>query len=477
MHSLWIRLVGAFSAVILVGVVVMWVVANRATASEFQTFTTRSGQQWAMRLAPSLADFYLRNGRWEGVESVLQSASGQVMGDMMGGATPGTMPSGMGAQGHVMDGWAAWTMLDLRVVLLDARGQVVTDSTGADTGRTLSANDLASAQPILVNNARVGSLIITSLDAPTPDSPASDFLSALNRSLLLAGVAAGVIALVLGVVLFRQITAPLQSLTAAAERIAHGDLNARVPVRTQDELGRVSGAFNAMANSLAQSQIARRNLVADIAHELRTPLTVMRANLEAMQDGVLPLDVEQVDEIHQQTLLLTRLVDDLRLLSLAEAGQLKLERSPTDLVALARAVVEHAALSAQAKGVSLTLDAPSALPSIEVDADRITQVLQNLIANALQYTPKDGHVTVSLGTQGDSLEVSVADTGAGIAPEDLPHVFDRFYRADKSRARVSGGSGLGLAIVKQLVEAHHGRIQVESEAGRGSRFVFTLPRA
>jgi two-component system OmpR family sensor kinase/two-component system sensor histidine kinase BaeS len=477
MHSLWIRLVGAFSAVILVGVIVMWVVANRATAGEFQTFTTRTGQQWAMRLAPSLADFYVRNGRWDGVESVLQTASGQAMGDMMGGGMPGTMPPGMGVQGHALDGWMGWAMLDLRVVLLDAQGRVVTDSTGADTGRTLGTSELASAQPIVANNARVGSLIITSLDAPAAGSPASDFLGALNRSLLLAGLAAGAIALIVGVVLFRQITAPLLSLTAAAERIAHGDLNARVPVRTRDELGRVSGAFNAMADSLAQSQTARRNLVADIAHELRTPLSVMRANLEAMQDGVLPLDVEQVNEVHQQTLLLARLVDDLRLLSLADAGQLKLERSPTDLVVLARAVVERATISAQAKGVSLAVDAPDSLPLITVDPDRVMQVLQNLIANALQYTPKGGRVTVSLRMVHDSLEVSVADTGAGIATEDLPHVFDRFYRADKSRARVSGGSGLGLAIVKQLVEAHHGSIQVESEAGRGSRFVFTLPRA
>ena len=476
MHSLWIRLVGAFSAVILVGVIVMWVVANRATASEFQTFTTRTGQQWAMRLAPSLADFYARNGRWDGVESVLQSASGQAMGDMMGGGMPGTMPPGMGAQGHVMDGWTGWTMLDLRVVLLDAQGQVVADSTSAEIGRTLGANDLASAQPIVANNARVGSLIITSLDAPTAGSPASDFLSALNSSLLLAALAAGAIALVLGVVLFAQITAPLQLLTVAAERIEHGDLNARVPVRTRDELGRVSGAFNAMADSLAQSQTARRNLVADIAHELRTPLTVMRANLEAMQDGLLPLNVAQVNEVHEQTLLLARLVDDLRLLSLAEAGQLQLKRLPTNIVVLARAVVEHAAISAQAKGVSLTLDAPNALPPIEVDADRITQVLQNLIANALQYTHRGGQVIVGLMPVNDALELSVTDTGAGIATEDLPHVFDRFYRSEKSRARASGGSGLGLAIVKQLVEAHHGHIRVESDPGRGARFVCTLPQ-
>jgi len=477
MHSLWIRLVGAFSAVILVGVIVMWVVANRATAGEFQTFTTRTGQQWALRLAPALGDFYARNGRWDGIESVLQSASGQAMGDMMGGGMPGTMPPGTGAQSHVMDSWTGWAMLNLRILLLDAQGRVVTDSTSAEVGRTLSANDLASAQPIVANNARVGSLIITSLDAPAAGSPASDFLSALNSSLLLAALAAGAIALVLGVVLFRQITAPLQSLTAAAECIARGDLNARVPVRTHDELGRVSGAFNAMADSLAQSQSARRNLVADIAHELRTPLTVMRANLEAMQDGLLPLDVAQVNEVHEQTLLLARLVDDLRLLSLAEAGQLQLKRLPTNIVVLARAVVEHAAISAQAKGVSLTLDAPNALPPIEVDADRITQVLQNLIANALQYTHSGGQVIVGLMPVNDSLELSVTDTGAGIAAEDLPHVFDRFYRSEKSRARASGGSGLGLAIVKQLVEAHGGRVWTEREQGKGARFAFTLPAA
>jgi two-component system, OmpR family, sensor kinase len=476
MHSLWIRLVGAFSAVILVGVVVMWVVANRATAGEFQTFTTRTGQQWAIRLAPSLGDFYARNGRWDGIESVLQSASDQAMGNMMDGGMPGTMPPGTGTQGHVMDSWTGWAMLNLRILLLDAQGRVVTDSISAEVGRTLSANDQASAQPIVANSARVGSLIITSLDAPAAGSPASDFLSALNSSLLLAALAAGAIALVLGVVLFAQITAPLQLLTMAAERIEHGDLNARVPVRTRDELGRVSGAFNAMADSLAQSQTARRNLVADIAHELRTPLTVMRANLEAMQDGLLPLNVAQVNEVHAQTLLLARLVDDLRLLSLAEAGQLQLKRLPTNIVVLARAVVEHAAISAQAKGVSLTLDAPNALPPIEVDADRITQVLQNLIANALQYTHSGGQVIVGLMPVNDALELSVTDTGAGIAAEDLPHVFDRFYRSEKSRARASGGSGLGLAIVKQLVEAHHGHIRVESDPGRGACFVCTLPQ-
>jgi signal transduction histidine kinase len=192
-------------------------------------------------------------------------------------------------------------------------------------------------------------------------------------------------------------------------------------------------------------------------------------------DGVLPLDAEQVGEVHQETLLLARLVDDLRLLSLAETGQLKLERKPTDLAALMRDVLGQFDAQAQGKQVTLELHAPDSLQSVSVDADRIAQVLHNLIANALRYTLSSGRVTVGAQVVNGVLNVSVTDTGSGIALDDLPHVFDRFYRADKSRARASGGTGLGLTIVKQLVEAHGGKVWVESEVGKGSTFVFTLP--
>jgi len=244
-----------------------------------------------------------------------------------------------------------------------------------------------------------------------------------------------------------------------------------------------------MAGALAQAETLRRNLVADIAHELRTPLAVLQGHVEGLQDGVLSPTPPTLDRLHEETLLLTRLVDDLRELSLAEAGELKLERQPSDLGELLRRSVAAMQPQAAEKGVTLALDVAPDLPLANVDADRIGQVMRNLLANALRYTTAGGSVTVMArqtektrgtgvtGVTGEvpALLVAVADSGPGIAPDDLPHVFDRFYRADKSRSRASGGAGLGLAIVKQLVEAHGGRVWAESEVGKGATFKFTLP--
>jgi signal transduction histidine kinase len=273
-----------------------------------------------------------------------------------------------------------------------------------------------------------------------------------------------------------------------------------VEVESEDEIGELARTFNTMAESLARAEELRRQMVVDIAHELRTPLSIIQGNLEGMLDGVLPLDPEQVASVHEETLLLSRLVADLRLLSLAEAGQLKLERSETNLGALIRSVVDRLRPQAQAKGVALETELPASLPILSIDADRISQVIGNLVSNALRYTPAGGAVSVQCSVNSDQLTVNskqwsvsseqiaddklitdhwllitVTDTGSGIAPEDLPHVFDRFYRADRSRNRATGGSGIGLAIVKQLVEAHGGRVWAESELGKGSRFSFTLP--
>ena len=240
-----------------------------------------------------------------------------------------------------------------------------------------------------------------------------------------------------------------------------------------------------MAESLDRTETQRQHLMADIAHELRTPITVIQANLEAMLDEVLPLDVEQVAVLHDETLLLNRLVADLRLLSQAEAGALKLERQETDIVGLIHRVVEKIKVQAQQNGITLENEIEENLPKIWIDADRITQVLNNLIGNALRYTPHDGKIIVSAvkstGSAG-TIQISVTDTGSGIDPEALPFVFDRFYRADQSRARNSGGSGLGLAIVKQLVEAHGGKVEAISpvfsnadKQGYGTRITITLP--
>ena len=247
-------------------------------------------------------------------------------------------------------------------------------------------------------------------------------------------------------------------------------------MQSQDEIGQLALTFNQMADSLAKHEELRRSLIADVAHELRTPLTVIQGNLEAMMDGLLPANPQEIATLRDEAALLSRLVADLRLLSLAEAGQLKLERVKTDPVELVTRAVESFRLQAQTSDVQLNLEFAPDLPQIEVDLGRMTQVIRNLLSNALRHTPEGGKVAITCQTNPEhEFLVAVSDTGEGIFPEDLPYIFDRFYRADKSRSRVSGGSGIGLAIVKQLVEAHGGKVWVTSELGQGTTFGFTLP--
>ncbi len=306
-------------------------------------------------------------------------------------------------------------------------------------------------------------------------------LDRVNQAVLIGGLIALAAALVVGFFIFRAITHPIDQLTRAAQQLAQGDLSARVIVGDEttrlgsDEISELGAAFNLMAGNLQQSEQVRRDMTADIAHELRTPLAVMRGNLEAMLDGVYPFDAEHLTPVLNQVNLLTRLVEDLRTLALAEAGQLPLAKRSTDLVALLQSVLTSFEAQAAAQQVTLHAEIAPNLPVIEFDPDRMQQTIGILISNALRYTPPQGSITVAARTDWAGVTIEVADTGSGIALEDLPHVFDRFYRADKSRARESGGSGLGLAIAKSLVEAHGGSITAHSEMGRGTRFNVMLP--
>lgn len=532
MRSLWFKLMGAFALVILIGVVTDAFLVSRITSAQFNRYVTQSGQLWARQLAPSLADYYARTGSWQGVEVALgnpwmatagssQSAQGRsqgmgmngMMGDEMGGMmgremNDEMMGHGMGdSMGMRGDDMLAW--MGLRLLLADENGQVVVDTASTATGTRLGAADLSAGTPLLVDGRQVGTLLALSTTAEV-NTPAGDFVSAVNRSTWLAGLAAGMLALGLGLWLFRQIVAPVRAVTTAAQHLAAGQLDRRVPVTSQDEVGQLARTFNQMAEALARDRQLRQSMMADIAHELRTPLSIIQANLEAMLDGVLPASPPEIASLHDETTLLSRLVADLRLLSLAEAGQLKLERAETDPGDLVKKVVDRLATQAHENEITLVTDIAPNLPWLEVDADRISQAIGNLVSNALRYTPADGTVTVrayagadddqpasrwrttkeegrtadgrprpalrpSGVSNGSAVVINVSDTGPGIAPADLPHVFDRFYRADKSRSRASGGSGIGLAIVKQLVEAHGGQVGVASQAGRGTTFTITLP--
>jgi len=307
-------------------------------------------------------------------------------------------------------------------------------------------------------------------------------LDRVNRVVLLGGFVALVAALAIGFFVFRAITRPIDQLTRAAHQLAQGDLSARVvddhaSRLGSDEISELGAAFNTMASSLQQSEQVRRDMTADVAHELRTPLAVMRGNLEAMLDGVYPFDAEHLTPVVNQVNLLTRLVEDLRTLALAEAGQLPLTKRPVDLAALLQSVLTSFEAQAATQQVILRAEIAPDLPPVDLDPDRMQQTVGVLISNALRYTPPHGSITVATKTDRASVTIEVADTGSGIAAEDLPHVFDRFYRADKSRARESGGSGLGLAIAKSIVEAHGGSIEAISRPGQGTQLIIRLPHA
>jgi histidine kinase len=313
------------------------------------------------------------------------------------------------------------------------------------------------------------------------DSLFQGFRSGVYDALKLATLAASAVAILASLFITRQIVAPIRALSQASRRIAAGHYTERVqladgdPARV-DELGQLAQDFNRMAENLEHTEALRRQLIGDVSHELRTPLTAIKGSMEALIDGVLPAEPETFEHIFQEADRLQRLVNDLQELSRVESGAFKLDLHPLSLADLLKNATIRLERQYAEKGVSLTIDLPVDLPEIQVDADRLSQVLFNLVGNALQYTPAGGQVTVAAQRQGDEVLVSVQDTGIGIAAEHLSHVFDRFYRADRSRARVSGGSGIGLTIAKHLIEAHGGRIWVESPGdGKGSTFAFTLP--
>jgi two-component system sensor histidine kinase BaeS len=304
------------------------------------------------------------------------------------------------------------------------------------------------------------------------------FLNAVRNSLWLAALVAILVGVALGFFFSWLITGPMRQLTLAARKVATGDFSYRISQKSDDEIGKVSDAFNTMAEELEKKERSRRQLLADTAHELRNPLSIIQGNLEAWLDGVITPTPEQVASVYDETVLLSRLVTDLRDLSLAEAGQLKLYQNATELGEFVSAEIASVQNRCQEKRISIDAELPIGLPLVFIDRDRIRQVLHNLIDNALRYTKAGGAIKIGASHKARGwVTVYVSDSGSGIAPEDLPHVFDHFYKVDRSRHRGHGGAGIGLAMVKQLVELHGGKVWVESRKGKGSTFFFTLPVA
>jgi signal transduction histidine kinase len=446
------QLILAFIAVILfVGGGIFW--AGRSALREVETFARDNPPPMLRPWGESLAGYYEENGGWEGVDSLIV-----------------TLPGGEFEE----QGWHT------EYILAASDGMIVVSSDGEQIGRTLHYGEKRVSFSIEVDDQTVGYLLLSPYGRFREDF--HFILGATLQRFLLIGLGIGVVALITGGALSRVISRPVVRLTEATRAVAGGDLGARVPSRYPGELGELAASFNQMTEELARADNLRRNMTADVAHELRTPLSVIRGKVEGVLDGVYPATPEHLEPILEETNLLAHLVEDLRLLAMAEAGQLSLEKQPLDVGDLLRDAQVNFGPQADDRGVTLALDLPSELPQVTADRRRISQVVGNLLTNALRHTPQGGCVTLSAvlspllpGGGKGGVSVSVSDTGAGIPTKDLPYIFERFWRGEKSRSRAGGGSGLGLAIAKQLVEMHGGTITAESIPGEGSLLQFTLP--
>jgi signal transduction histidine kinase len=464
MNRLRVQLILAFTLVVLIAAGAIAVLFIRTTGTQFRQYITRSGMQASGSGLEQLVTYYDEQGSWDGVGSVLEQI---------------VFFSGPGFQSMPMP---ALDMHDdrrggpLDITLADAGGKIIYDSTGESEGKKLKQTTLDQALSITQADGQVIGYLLLSLPSDTGrlGHLEQQFLGQMQRILIIGAVLAVAVGLAMGALLSRSLTAPLQRLAAGARAVAAGDLSHRVKVEGSVEMADVAQAFNDMTTALGESERQRQQMVADVAHELRTPLTVLRGNLRAILDGIYPLDNAEISRLYDETRLLGRLVDDLRELALADAGQLRLNLRPTDLIQVIRSNAENLAPAAELQEVTLTADLPDDLPQVQADPDRVAQILRNLVLNALRHTPANGSVTVSATPVDNTVQIAVTDTGEGIDPADLPHIFERFWRVDPARAR-PGGTGLGLSIASSLVAAHGGRIWAESTLGQGSTFRFTLP--
>ena len=330
---------------------------------------------------------------------------------------------------------------------------------------------------------RMGPFIVEMIDGPRGMGIGENFRMAMNDALVYAALAAFAAGGIASFLLSRRLMAPVKSMMQASQRIAEGDYSKRVPTSSglsasnQDELDQLAHSFNRMAEKLEQIELMRRQLIADVSHELRTPLTAIKGSMEGLIDGVLPADHSTYQSVYREADRLQRLVEDLQELSRVESGGIELTLKPVNLRALIKNALQRMRPTFDEKKVKLESNLQEKLPRVKADENRLLQVIINLLSNALQFTPKKGSVKVTAAKIKNDLVVSISDNGIGIKPQDMEHIFERFYRADKSRSRQEGGgSGIGLTIAQSLVRAHGGRIWVESKGeSKGSVFNFSLP--
>lgn len=421
-------------------------------------------EQQRGNLVAALSNYYAANDSWNGVAASWRNLQ-------VSFNPPGLAPATDRPPTGEVKGGDRGSLFGLA----DADGMVIVPIQSLyPRGAQLPPQLLRVGTPISVDGEQVGTLL-TSYRLSSFNPEEALFLQRTNQALLMGILGAMLVALILGIVLASGLTRPLKALTQAAQSIAQGNLEQKVVVNSEDEIGQLATAFNQMSEEVARVNQLRRQMTADIAHDLRTPLTVIGGYVEAMRDGVLQPTEARLTMIYTEIERLQDMVGDLRMLSQADAGELPLHPqsiSPRALLERSAALFQH---KAEQQQVMLSVTVDGDLPDILVDEARLMQVLDNLLSNAFRYTPTGGKIHLSAAAQGDKVIISVQDNGSGISTDELPHIFDRFHRGDKSRHTEAGESGLGLAIVKALVEAHHGTIRAESHVGEGTTIFIEIP--
>ncbi len=452
-----LRLFLIFALVIAITLAGVAVFARQTTANEVRMFVNRGGAIGVDDFVTTLETYYAEQDSWQDVADLFPH-QGQGRGNGAGQGRGQGSGQGVGSD----------------LVLVDAAGKVVYGPTDLQVGAQVDIDTYGTAIPLHDKADVIGYLLAANVT--TVPNFEDNLLQRLDDALVKAAMIAAGLALVLAVILAYLLLRPVRQLTQAATEMAAGDLSQRVTVSGRDELATLGRTFNQMAASLEDAQATRQAMTADIAHELRTPLAVQQAHLEALQDGVYPLELENLEPIIDQNRLLARLVDDLRTLALADAGELTLERVETDVAGLVARTAGRFQPQATQKGIQVQITVPDeGCPHIQADPARLQQIVNNLLQNALQHSPQDGQIAVSLHCSGESLDLTVHDSGPGIPAEALPHIFERFYRADRGRSRADGGTGLGLAIARKLAEAHGGQLTAGNHEAGGAEFRMRLP--
>jgi signal transduction histidine kinase len=446
MRSITVKLLLAFLAISMLSVMLIVLSARWLTEREFRSYLFTQNRN---NIITALTDYYGKNESWVGVNV-------------------GMLVPGNSASPRVVPGGGRF------FTLVDNSNHVLLAGIGDNVGDLLPQSDIQNGNPIKVDGKIVGTLVTRQ---PTVNvSPAeTDFLNRVKQVYIFSAIGVIAVGLLLAFLLSRTLMRPIRELTAATHAISAGQLKQEVPVRSRDELGELADSFNQMNAALVRSTELRRQMTADIAHELRTPVSVIMGHAEAVHDGVMAPSLESFEIIRDEVERLDGLIEDLRTLSRADAGELPLEFQSVSPAMLLEKIQAMHKQNAANKNIAIDLQLEPDLPDISADPARMVQVLSNLVDNALLYTPAGGRVIISARKVVEGLEIRVQDSGPGIAQAEMERVFERFYRSDPSRQRNAGGSGLGLAIAKSIVEKHNGRIWAESKPGEGATIVIHMP--